>query len=319
MNAIVSDQRRYWWVNQNQTFEHEFEGNYLWSPVTNANGARNEFYNNMLRIAEGDVVFSFAEARIQAIGFCRGPAILVPKPSEFGPTGGTWQNEGWRVPVHFERVAKPLRPKEHMAVLAPLLPEKYSPIQPSGNGNQGAYLAEVPVPMARALLALLGEPVVREPMPSADEMPSQDVEDRRAEVAITNRTDIGETSRLQLVAARRGQGIYRSNLSQLEVRCRVTGVNEPKHLRASHIKPWRASNDFEKLDGNNGLLLSPHIDHLFDRGYIGFTDSGRLIASRAANQDTLHRWSIGVGHECGEFSARQRVYLAYHREFVLQQ
>jgi hypothetical protein len=49
---------RYWWVNQNQTFRHEIEGGYLWSPKRNANGARNPFYESMREVAPGDLIFS---------------------------------------------------------------------------------------------------------------------------------------------------------------------------------------------------------------------------------------------------------------------
>src|SRR4249920_2952544 len=58
---------RYWWVNQNQTYQHEVGGNYLWSPKRNANGHRNPSYDFMREVAPGDVVFSFADALIKAI------------------------------------------------------------------------------------------------------------------------------------------------------------------------------------------------------------------------------------------------------------
>lgn len=51
----------YWWVNQNQTYHHEVQGGYLWSPKRNANGARNPFYESMREVAPGDVIFSFME------------------------------------------------------------------------------------------------------------------------------------------------------------------------------------------------------------------------------------------------------------------
>jgi hypothetical protein len=31
---------RYWWVNHQQTWRQEIEGQYLWSPKLNANGSR---------------------------------------------------------------------------------------------------------------------------------------------------------------------------------------------------------------------------------------------------------------------------------------
>lgn len=138
------------------------------------------------------------------------------------------------------------------------------------------------------------------------------------EKIITNRTDIGETKKLRLVQARRGQGVYRANLVQFEKACRVTGVTNLQHLRASHIKPWAASTDFEKLDGNNGLLQSPHIDHLFDRGYLSFTDDGAILLGVGCDEETLAKWQIGEGTVCGSFRAEQLPYLAYQREFILK-
>jgi hypothetical protein len=306
----------YWWVNHKQTFAQEVGGNYLWSPITRSDGGRNEFYENMKRIQPGDVVFSFAGGLIQAVGVCTGKAILAPKPAEFSGAATTdWQNEGWRVPVRFERLADSLRPKDHMDRLAPTLPDQYSPIRATGDGNQGAYLAAIPADMSDALIELLG------PQWAALDLSEQDgARDPEDAVAsdIKNRTDIGETQKIQLVNARRGQGIYRSNLERVENACRVTGVTDKRHLRASHIKPWRMSSDVEKLDGNNGLLLSPHIDHLFDQGYISFTDEGVLIASPAADSNTLARWQVTPGVMCGKFRQEQLPYLAFHREFIFR-
>ena len=92
------------------------------------------------------------------------------------------------------------------------------------------------------------------------------VRDDIEEKAIKGRTDIGATTKSRLVKSRLGQGIFKDNVRRNEKGCRVTGVTDLKHLRASHIKPWRDSSDEEKLDGCNGLLLAPHIDHLFDMG-----------------------------------------------------
>ncbi len=62
---------RYWWVNQNQTYRHEVQGGYLWSPKRNANGARNPFYESMREVAPGDLIFSFIDTRILAVGIAQ--------------------------------------------------------------------------------------------------------------------------------------------------------------------------------------------------------------------------------------------------------
>ena len=66
---------------------------------------------------------------------------------------------------------------------------------------------------------------------------------------------------------------------RIERACRITGVTREEHLRASHCKPWRDSSNEERLDGENGLLLTPNADHLFDRGFIGFEDNGDVRVS----------------------------------------
>jgi putative restriction endonuclease len=124
-----------------------------------------------------------------------------------------------------------------------------------------------------------------------------------------------ETEKPQLVQARRGQGLFRSRVELIETGCRLTGVTDRAHLRASHIKPWRDSTNAERLDGNNGLLLAPHIDHLFDRGFVSFDADGRLMLSPRLNADVLTAWSISV-KLVSVFSSEQQVYLAYHRATV---
>jgi putative restriction endonuclease len=74
--------------------------------------------------------------------------------------------------------------------------------------------------------------------------------------------------------------------------CRITGVTNEEHLRASHCKPWRDATNEERLDGESGLLLTPSIDHLFDRGFIGFDDNGDVIVSPVAHADSLRRMGV---------------------------
>jgi hypothetical protein len=84
---------------------------------------------------------------------------------------------------------------------------------------------------------------------------------------------IRQTDRAAIIRARWGQGIFKQRVMEIERRCRITGVDNPIHLVASHCRPWRDSINEERLNGENGLLLTPSIDHLFDRGFIGFMDS----------------------------------------------
>jgi hypothetical protein len=162
------------------------------------------------------------------------------------------------------------------------------------------------------ILAELGFEIVRK----GDVEAAQEIAEESIALEIRQRTDIGPTEKQTLIQARRGQGVYRANLERIEKGCRITGVSERRHLRASHIKPWRDCDDFERLDGHNGLLLSPHVDHLFDQGYISFADDGRLLVSKRLDTTVLKRWAIGDASKAGAFNLKQKGYLTWHRKHV---
>jgi hypothetical protein len=136
------------------------------------------------------------------------------------------------------------------------------------------------------------------------------------ETSIVRRTDLNPEEKQQLIRARGGLGVFRRSLEKIESACRLTGLLDRRHLRACHIKPWSVSDDQEKLDGCNGLLLSPHIAHLFARGYISFSDEGDLLASRHLNPAILTAWNLRMPLKVGVFQPRQRLYLDYHRREV---
>lgn len=320
---------RYWWVNQNQTFRHELDGGYLWSPKRNANGARNPFYESMREVAPGDVIFSFVDTRIAAIGIAQSYCWESPKPLEFGQAGLYWENVGWKVQVRFTQLLHKVRPKDHIDLLRPLLPARYSPLQPSGNGLQSIYLTEIPQTLAEVLAGLIGpeaQPLVAatgvphtaaaRQMTTGDDL---DVWERRLEEVVASDTSIPDTDREAIIRARRGQGLFKQRVMRIETACRITGVDNPVHLVASHCRPWRDSTNEQRLDGENGLLLTPSIDHLFDRGFIGFEDSGNLIISPVAHRPSLERMGIETRRvvNVGGFSEGQRAYLDFHRNSVL--
>jgi hypothetical protein len=315
---------RYWWVNQNQTYRHESAGGYLWSPKRNANGAKNPFYETMREVSPGDVIFSFVDTLIPAIGIAQSYCWESPKPAEFGTTGQYWENVGWRVRVQFTPVEHRIRPKDHIEILRPLLPERYAPLQQSGNGIQSIYLTELPPPLAETLAgligaeaqALIGSISVGAPMQTNDDL---DWWEHRIEDRIGTDTSIPPTDREAIIRARRGQGLFKQRVMEIEQRCRITGVTNPVHLIASHCKPWRDSTNPERLDGENGLLLTPSIDHLFDRGFIGFEDNGTLIVSPVAHKPSLDRMGIDTNGivNVGAFTSGQKRFLDFHRNAVL--
>lgn len=316
---------RYWWVNQNQTYRHEIEGGYLWSSKRNKNQARNQFNEFTREVSPGDLIFSFKDTRILAIGIAESYCWECPKPLEFSTAGSYWENIGWKVKVKFTQLTHQIRPKEHIAQLRPFLPAKYSPLQTDGNGLQSVYLASVNEDFAATLIHLIGaeatpllhaaqfvEPVV------ADDL---DFWENQIEQTIKQNTSIPDTERVALVRSRIGQGLFKDRVKQIKTHCRITKVDNPTHLIASHCKPWRDATNEERLNGENGLLLTPSMDHLFDRSFIGFENNGQQIISPVTHRPSLHRMGIETERiiHVGSFTQVQKEFLNFHRESVLLQ
>ena len=306
---------RYWWVNQNQTYRFEVPCGFLWSPKTRADGSRNHFYETMQEVVPGDIGVSVCDTYIKAIGIVQRGAETTPKP-DFRTAGSNWLETGWYVEVEFAELPNPIKPKDFIVQIRPLLASKYAPLQRNGNGLQGIYLTEISSAFGELLIILS-----RADIPAIERELEPDFNsesDYEINLEIAARHLEGDLEKIQETKSRRGQGIFKSNVRLVENHCRITGVTNVRHLRASHIKPWASSNNVEKLDGYNGLLLSPHVDHLFDQGFISFRNSGDLLVSTKLNPSVLERWSISSDQNVGGFREPQKPYLEYHRDVVFK-
>lgn len=298
----------------------------MWSPKLNIAGKHIRPYDLMRQVVPGDVVFSYANALLKAVGVVNSYCYEYPKPSEFGTAGENWSDAGWRVDVKYTRLAKPVRTIEHIDTLKPFLPAKHSPLKPASGYANESYLFDVSREFALALAHLLEHWVVK--LVQGDYAMEMD-QDRsyenltewedRVEERIKTDDTIEETQKYALVLARRGQGRYRNQLLTVERSCRLTGVNKSDYLIASHTKPWRDCSDSERLNPENGFMLTPTADHLFDRGFISFEDNGDLIISPVAHKQSLERMKLPLAPKTnvGEFSDGQRHFLGWHREFLL--
>ena len=239
---------QFWWVNHNQTARQEIDGQYLWSPKTEGNGARSEFYNNMRRATPGDLVLSYSGQAVRYVGRVAEFAFTAPKPEEFGDTGGYWSHEGWLLPVFWTPLTTPVLPKALIGTLGPLLPKRYSPIHPvSGSGNQKAYLAAIPEDAFEAVVAgaiFSHDALARGGSNSLTFEVVTDLLEDVVERRIAADTQIEDTMKESVILARRGQGKFRANVEAVERSCRLTGVANPallpawKSCCAKERRPW---------------------------------------------------------------------------------
>lgn len=145
--------------------------------------------------------------------------------------------------------------------------------------------------------------------------------EKSLEMTITNDTTISTTERIALVKSRNGQGKFRNNVISIMKSCPFTGISDRTLLRASHIIPWvDCENNHQRLDGYNGLSLTPTYDVLFDKGLISFNNDGSLIISSLLSNDIKNNLNLSDGclYDICNVNGERNFYLNYHRENILK-
>ena len=130
--------------------------------------------------------------------------------------------------------------------------------------------------------------------------------------------DLPQTTKETIIKARIGQGEYRKQLlDKYNNSCAVTGINNKKLLVASHIKPWAVSDNHERIDVNNGILLCANMDKLFDSGLITFNNEGKMFISSFVGKENEEKLNIKSNNQYDlKITNDMKMYLEYHRDIV---
>lgn len=285
----------FWWVNHSKSYKMELEGGYIWCPQVHLGHVQRIPWLNVAKVRPGDVIISYAERHVRAVGIARSHVFNSdPKPGY--PAMG-WDKPGWEVSVQWERLPLAFSLKPYVEKIREFLASKNAPLKANGDA-QMAYLSAISEEFGTWLL--------------------RNIEANEALVVSTaadlemDCLHVPETQRARLHQARIGQGGYRREVLQIEPRCRLTAVSDPKFLIASHIKPWKDCSNEERLDCHNGLMLAPHVDQLFDKGWISFANNGDLLIQPKA-LSTIRAWGLPEKANVGLFSVRKAQYLEFHR------
>lgn len=148
---------------------------------------------------------------------------------------------------------------------------------------------------------------------SAEQLISQPGSEAPADGILRHAPGLTETEKDYVSKGRLGQGQFRNDLLEAYGgACPVTGIENPELLVASHIKPWKVCSNAERLDPQNGILLSALVDRLFDRGLITFGDDGRMIFSPRISPLDRNKIGLDDTHPL-KLPERSRRYMSYHR------
>lgn len=120
-----------------------------------------------------------------------------------------------------------------------------------------------------------------------------------------------------LVNIRVNQGVFRERLLCRSGKCDMCGIAKQELLVASHIKPWSSSAPDEKLNPNNGLLLCPNHDKLFDQGMITFDDDGNIMISDGLGKNDLCLLNISSDMRI-DMNSQMQEFMKWHRNNIFK-
>lgn len=144
----------------------------------------------------------------------------------------------------------------------------------------------------------------------------QELQEEFIEIQQVENLPITQTEKERFIKARIGQGKFKKLLIKRECKCALCGVTDPRILIASHIKPWSTSTNEERLDVNNGLLLCPNHDALFDKQLISFDMQGKIVISQTL--DDTARIFMNVNDEMRvELTEKQLFYMEDHNQSLI--
>ncbi|MED4676795.1 HNH endonuclease [Bacillus nitratireducens] len=303
----------YFLVFQNKSYVEERSGGYLWAPQTNKFGHTIHHWEDMKKVKKGDIIFNSYKGQLVSVLIARENCNEHDRPTALDQLE-LWEKKGWMVNVEYINLNVPIIYKDYMGGILELQDDKYAPFNKSGRGNTG-YLFRVSTELANFLFNLIEKKngYTRDKFQIEDKGEEQLI--KNFEKDIDSPIVLEETERELIIKSRIGQSAFKKALLAIERKCRLCGVTDERFLIASHIKPWSQSNNQERLDVNNGLLLCPNHDALFDKGYISFDKDGSILISDSLDEATKIFLNIN-GIINIRMNESQREYMKWHRENV---
>lgn|GEM_PF-6817974 len=260
----------------------------------------------------GDLLISCTNGRVVALGTALPKAYAAPKSSDFGAVDSSWSHRGWRVDVSYTEFDEGISIRDNRSGIEPLLPSTLSPLDVSFCPSS-LYLSEISEALFGYILSQTGYRYA--PNRDADLDTILDAAEHQWLYKRLNDAVGREEKVVNLACARKCQGIFRSRVEEVEDGCPGSGIKDHQYLQVWHIKPWSVADNVGRLDGNNGLLLSPHIGFLFVRGYVTFSGEGDMIVSHQLGDDIAASWRIMAANKL-QFTYKQKGYLRFHRENI---
>jgi len=286
----------YWWVTHGKTWREELDGGYLWAPVLDNAGHSRYYHRNLASIADGDLVFSYANGALRAIGVATSKGAPAQKPIELG---GDWSEAGLMVRVNYLELPGGYPIRSMRGVVDDLARIPRGPLDVHGRAKQG-YAFALPPRLGRAIVKSLG------PVLAAGRL-------KRFIV----RSAPSSTLRSRLRAYLRPTSSVRTSILEAwHGKCPVTGLDDPRLLKVARIKPWLDGNTRERLESANYLPLAPHYARAFHVGLLTVNSLGVIVFSSKLSSGARRMFALADGAKVIRAGEDVSSLFAYHMQHV---
>lgn len=150
---------RYFWVNQNKTYNIESKFEFLWAPILNKRNGKEFHWENMLNVMEGDIIFHYSKGKICNISIAKCQCYDCNLPPEMHDFSNEWEKEGRRVDSKYHTLSNSMYIKDSAYKNDILNLSKtltHSPFNKKGGVNQG-YLFQLNEELAKYLLEKIAQ------------------------------------------------------------------------------------------------------------------------------------------------------------------
>lgn len=293
----------FYWVNIGATHKTVIDQHFLGAPKSSVNKVGNEvtrlYWDNVGKVRQGDIIFCCYDQRISFLAIADGDSYTEERP--ITRSFREWDAVGNRVNVQIVELDRKVHSDE---ISAEFIARFNNRTAPSLFSNQATlnqiYMAHLPADAGMYLLDAVNQ--------------TARGEEAFISAGTTESAKISATTREALVMARVGQGKFRTDvIKRWGGRCALTGLQNVNLIVASHINAWALSDNAERLDVENGLLLAPHIDRLFDQGLISFSDDGGIQISPRLTAEDRVIFGLDRFTKIDSLSRENLSYLTRHR------
>ncbi|MFA0233574.1 HNH endonuclease [Vibrio sp. 10N.222.55.C7] len=299
----------YYWANLGVSHEEVKEHKFLWAPshtyTEKGEKTVKAGWKHVPNIRKDDIIICHENKRVIYVAQALKNAYPATRPES--RTYDEWKKDGNKVDVNLIVLDRPVPTEEFKHHIIERFNEQCEPklFNVEGNATQN-YMVSIPEGVAGIILSSLDSV-------NLDDL-KQTSKPKTATKGRKKRKATKGGVRKARANARIGQGAFRDEVLDIwDNTCPVTNIAIPELLIASHIVSWVLSDDEEKIDGYNGLPLSPNADKLFDKGLISFSDSGQLLISPSLSISTLNALGISEQTKIEGLTEEHSYYLSRHR------